>query len=92
MPMRTSSRVDYDAIAHLYDSQPYRAKTHDPELEIFMVHRASNGPLSILDIACGTIVATYRISLSEPQHRRAGLASRLMGMAINEAGQRVLLL
>lgn len=30
--MRTSSGVNYDAIAHLYDSQPYRAKAVDPEL------------------------------------------------------------
>jgi len=52
--MRTSSGVNYDAIAHLYDSQPYRAKAVDPELEIFMTQRASEGHLSILDIACGT--------------------------------------
>jgi len=26
------SRVDYDAIAHLFDSGPYRTKTADAEL------------------------------------------------------------
>jgi ubiquinone/menaquinone biosynthesis C-methylase UbiE len=52
--MRTSSGVNYDAIAHLYDSQPYRGKTVDPELVAFTVQRASSDRLSILDIACGT--------------------------------------
>ena len=52
--MRTSSSVNYDAIAHLYDSQPYRGKTVDPELVAFTARRASSDRLSILDIACGT--------------------------------------
>jgi ubiquinone/menaquinone biosynthesis C-methylase UbiE len=53
--MRTSSAVDYDAIAHLYDSQPYRAKQVDPELIKFREHRvSSDASLSALDIACGT--------------------------------------
>src|SRR5262245_60964020 len=30
--MNPSPRVHYDAIAHLYDTQPYRAKTVDPDL------------------------------------------------------------
>ena len=52
--MRTSKRVDYDAIAHLYDAQPYRAKTADPELVLYLAERAGGGPPTILDIACGT--------------------------------------
>jgi ubiquinone/menaquinone biosynthesis C-methylase UbiE len=52
--MRTSSGVNYDAIAHLYDSQPYRGKTVDPELVAFTAQRGSSDRLSILDIACGT--------------------------------------
>lgn len=52
--MRTSLGVNYDAIAHLYDSQPYRGKTVDPELVAFTAQRASSDRLSILDIACGT--------------------------------------
>jgi hypothetical protein len=30
--MKPLPRVNYDTIAHLYDTQPYRAKTVDPEL------------------------------------------------------------
>jgi hypothetical protein len=29
--MQRSSRVDYDAIAELYDSTPHREKSADPE-------------------------------------------------------------
>src|ERR1700724_595797 len=52
--MRTATRVDYDAIAHLYDGQPYRGKEVDPELILFLKQRTSGGPPTILDIACGT--------------------------------------
>ena len=54
MAIRTSSGVNYDAIAHLYDLQPYRVKTVDPELVAFTAQRTSSDRLSILDIACGT--------------------------------------
>jgi len=47
-------RVDYDAISHLYDSQPHRTKTVDPELLALMSQRTGDARLSILDIACGT--------------------------------------
>ena len=46
--------MDYDAIAHLYDGQPYRRKTLDPELVTFIAQHASPDRLSLLDIACGT--------------------------------------
>jgi ubiquinone/menaquinone biosynthesis C-methylase UbiE len=52
--MKSSPRVDYDAIAHLYDTQPYRAKTVDPELVAFLGQRESSDTLSILDIGCAT--------------------------------------
>jgi ubiquinone/menaquinone biosynthesis C-methylase UbiE len=52
--MRTGSRVNYDAIAHLYDGQPYRRKTVDPELVTFIARHVSPDRLSLLDIACGT--------------------------------------
>ena len=52
--MRTISRVNYDAIAHLYDGQPYRRKTIDPELVTFIAQHASSDCLCLLDIACGT--------------------------------------
>ena len=48
--MNRSPRVDYDAIAPLYDRQPYRAKTVDPELTAFIGQR----PSALLDIGCGT--------------------------------------
>ena len=52
--MKPSPRVNYDTIAHLYDTQPYRAKTVDPELLAFLEQRRSADTLSILDIGCGT--------------------------------------
>ena len=52
--MKPSSRVNYDTIAHLYDTQPYRAKTIDPELLTLLGQRESAETLSILDIGCGT--------------------------------------
>lgn len=52
--MMASARVDYDAIAHLYDAQPYRAKSPDPELLAFIGERTGTDALSVLDIGCGT--------------------------------------
>jgi ubiquinone/menaquinone biosynthesis C-methylase UbiE len=52
--MNRSPRVNYDAIAHLYDSQPYRTKIVDPELLAFVAERAATDVLSLLDIGCGT--------------------------------------
>jgi ubiquinone/menaquinone biosynthesis C-methylase UbiE len=77
--MRTTSRINYDAIAHLYDGQPYRNKTVDPELVTFVAHHASSDRLSLLDIACGTgsqLVANRPII---PDARLVGLG-RSFGM------------
>ena len=77
--MRTTSRVDYDAIADLYDGQPYRRKTVDPELVTFIAQHASSDRLSLLDIACGTgsqLVANRPII---PDARLVGL-DRSFGM------------
>jgi ubiquinone/menaquinone biosynthesis C-methylase UbiE len=49
-----SVRVNYDTIAHVYDSQPYRAKSADPEFSAFFSGRPVSDRLSILDIGCGT--------------------------------------
>lgn len=51
MPRRL--RVDYDAIAHLYDAQPYRARTADLELLASAAGRDASA-LRVLDIGCGT--------------------------------------
>ena len=52
--MQRSSRVDYDAIAELYDSTPHREKSADPELIAFLARRGPAASLTLLDIACGT--------------------------------------
>ncbi len=52
--MKPSPRVHYDAIAHLYNTQPYRAKTVDPELLAFVNQHGALDTLSILDVGCGT--------------------------------------
>jgi ubiquinone/menaquinone biosynthesis C-methylase UbiE len=52
--MQQSPRVDYDAIAEGYDTQPYRAKSVDPELAAFIAARGPSDELALLDIACGT--------------------------------------
>lgn len=46
------SRVDYEAIAHLYDAQPYRARRVDPQLRAFVAE--CRGALTVVDIGCGT--------------------------------------
>ena len=52
--MQQSTRVDYDAIAPLYDSQPHREKSPDPALVAFLDRRAAATSFALLDIACGT--------------------------------------
>jgi ubiquinone/menaquinone biosynthesis C-methylase UbiE len=48
-------RVNYDLIAHLYDSGPHRDKEVDPNLLAFLAeHSESAVPLRILDLGCGT--------------------------------------
>jgi len=52
--MQLSTRVDYDAIAELYDRSPHREKSPDPQLAAFLAtHKTARG-LSLLDITCGT--------------------------------------
>ena len=52
--MQQSTRVDYDTIADLYDSQPHREKLVDPELTAFLDELKHEDAPSVLDIACGT--------------------------------------
>jgi ubiquinone/menaquinone biosynthesis C-methylase UbiE len=72
-------RVDYDAIATLYDSQPYRAKTVDPELLTFLGKRSSSDTVSILDVGCGTGNQLIADSSVLPTARLVGL-DRSSGM------------
>jgi len=52
--MQRSSRVDYDAIAEVYDSTPHREKSADPELIAFFAGCGPAASMKLLDIACGT--------------------------------------
>ena len=54
MSTSASPRVNYDAIAQLYDAQPYREKTVDVELTAFLASRSPNAALTVLDLGCGT--------------------------------------
>jgi SAM-dependent methyltransferase len=71
--MQRSSRVDYDSIADLYDSQPYREKSADPELAAFLAERARSDTLSLLDIACGTGNQLVANRIIAPHARMMGL-------------------
>ena len=64
MSSRSHTRINYDAIAPLYDQQPYRDKTVDPHLIAFAkdAPRCAE-PLALLDLGCGTgnqLVANQR--------------------------------
>lgn len=52
--MSRPPRVNYDQIAQLYDSQPYRSRAVDPEFLTFLRERNADQPPAVLDIACGT--------------------------------------
>lgn len=49
-------RVDYNQIAELYDSQPFRGKEVDPDFQEFLAERTAQqiASLCLLDIGCGT--------------------------------------
>lgn len=51
--MPRGQRINYDAIAHLYDAQPYRAGAVNAELLAFARRRQGAG-LAVLDLGCGT--------------------------------------
>lgn len=72
------ARVDYDAIAHLYDTQPHRARAADPELLAFVEARRTTGP-AVLDIGCGTGNQLIADRAALPGARCCGL-DRSLGM------------
>src|SRR5262245_56565513 len=79
MSMHPRSRVHYVAIAHLYDRQPYREKTVDPDLLTFVAQRPPVAALSMLDVGCGTgnqVVANRAVV---PHARLVGV-DRSLGM------------
>jgi len=75
--MQRSSRVDYDAIAEFYDSNPHRAKSADPELAAFIAGRAPPATLALLDIACGTGNQPTANRAIAPEARIVGLDGSL---------------
>jgi ubiquinone/menaquinone biosynthesis C-methylase UbiE len=81
--MTTSQpRVDYDAIAHLYDAQPYRQRAADPLLMAFFAERGS-ADLAVLDIGCGTGNQLIANRGAAPRARYVGLdrSSGMLGQA-----------
>ena len=75
--MQRSSRVDYDAIAELYDSTPHREKSADPELTAFLAGCGTAASLTLLDIACGTGNQQIANRGLAPDARFAGLDGSL---------------
>ena len=75
--MQQSSRVDYDAIAPVYDSQPHREKSLDPALASFLAGRGAAQAPALLDVACGTgnqLIANRALA---PDARMVGLDGSL---------------
>jgi len=77
--MSRSPRVNYDEIAPLYDSQPYRSRAVDPQLLMFLRERGSGKPLALLDIGCGTGNQLIANRAAAPEARLAGV-DRSFGM------------
>ncbi|HEY3909866.1 MAG TPA: methyltransferase domain-containing protein [Stellaceae bacterium] len=77
--MKPSPRVDYDRIAHLYDAQPYRAKSVDPELLVFLGQRRPADIPAILDVGCGTGNQLVANRTAVPDARLVGI-DRSLGM------------
>ena len=74
-------RVDYDEISELYDSQPFRGKEVDPNLQAFLTERKDEQieSLCILDIGCGTGNQLVANRPEAPVVRMVGL-DRFRGM------------
>ena len=62
-------RVDYDAVAQVYDRGPYRDKPFDPVLQTFLSERSLDLRVHVLDVACGT-----GTQLAANRRERPGLA------------------
>lgn len=69
--MNRLPRLDYDQIAHLYDSQPYRARATDPDGEVGR-QAWRQRTLAFLDIACGTGDQLIANNEAEPDARLVG--------------------
>lgn len=78
-------RANYNRLAHLYDSQPYREKPVDPHLLAFLAARPALDPASLaaLDMACGTGNQLVANRTRLPRARLAGLD--VFGSMLNQA-------
>ena len=70
---KRSRRTDYDAIAALYDSQPYRARAVDRGFLEFAGQRAC----SVLDVGCGTGNQVVANRTAAPHARFVGVDQSL---------------
>ena len=84
--MSRPPRINYDQIAHLYDSQPYRSRAVDPEFLTFLRERGAERPTAVLDIGCGTGNQLVSNRAAAPGVTAVG-ADRSLGMLRQAAGK-----
>ena len=80
------ARVDYDVVAHLYDTTPHRTKPIDPDLLSFIGQRATTADITVLDRLRDREPIDREPSY--PDRRPDGRTGSLVGNAVSGKTQR----